>query len=181
MSNKSCTIWLTGYSGAGKTTIAQHLKKKFTGLSLASEILDGDVIRQNLCKDLAFSKEDRCENIMRAGFVAEMLTRHGVFVIVSLISPYREARDAARRKIKNFVEVHVKCPIEECEKRDVKGLYAKARSGELKHFTGISDPYEEPLNPEVICETDIEDIDACTDRIFACLQQLNYLSLTPVV
>jgi adenylylsulfate kinase len=170
------TIWLTGYSGSGKTTISKQLHQHFITKNVPCEVLDGDLIRQNLSKGLTFSREDRCENILRIGFVAEMLSRHGVCVIVSAISPYKEARDNVRQKIKNFVEVHVSCPIEECERRDVKGLYQKAKSGEIANFTGISDPYEDPFNPEITCNTAAESIEESTEKILKELCKMGLLS-----
>ena len=147
------TVWLTGLSGAGKTTIADGLKDYVEQRDRLVDVLDGDVVRQNLSKGLGFSKEDRDTNIRRIAFVSQLLTRHGALVIVAAISPYRSVRDAAREMIGNFVEVHVHCPIDVLIKRDTKGLYAKAISGEIKNFTGISDPYEEPLSAEVIVDT----------------------------
>jgi adenylyl-sulfate kinase len=139
------------------------------------EILDGDVIRMNLCKDLGYSQEDRNTNIRRIAFVSQLLTRHGVIVIVAAISPYRESRDLARREIKNFVEVFVKCPIEVLIERDVKGLYKKALAGNLPHFTGVSDPYEEPLNPEILIETNRETPEASAAKILGLLENMGYL------
>ena len=179
---KAFTIWLTGFSGAGKTTLATILQNKLLERSVPCEVLDGDVIRQNLSRGLTFSKEDRCVNILRIGFVAELLTKNGICVIVSAISPYRSARDEVRGKINHFVEVFVQCSIEECEKRDVKGLYKKARSGELKNFTGIDDPYEEPISPEVVCNTESENIGQSVSNILTALEKLNYLPRhTPTV
>jgi len=169
------TIWITGYSGSGKTTLAEELQKKIIERTIPCEILDGDIIRKNLSKGLNFSKEDRCENIMRIGFVAEILSKHGVYVIVSAISPYISARNSVREKIKHFVEIYAQCSIEECERRDVKGLYKKAKSGELKHFTGIDDPYEEPINPEIICNTEAETIEESVNIVVNGLKKLNYL------
>jgi len=166
---KGFTIWLTGYSGAGKTTISGLLQKNLLEKCIACEVLDGDIIRQNLSKGLTFSKEDRCLNILRIGFVAEMLTRHGVCVIVSAISPYRCARDTVREKIGNFVEVHIKCSINECERRDTKGLYKKAKDGEIKNFTGIDDPYEDPINPEIVCDTESETVEESVAHILTWL------------
>lgn len=164
------TIWFTGYSGAGKTTLSIQLAELISKMNRSCEILDGDVIRRNLSGDLGFSREDRCINIHRIGFVAEMLCRHNVCVIVSAISPYSSAREAVRRKINNFVEVYVKCPLEECERRDVKGLYKKAKAGEISNFTGISDPYEEPVNPEITCYTNVETIEQSLEKILGYLQ-----------
>jgi len=173
---KGFTIWLTGHSGAGKTTIAGELKNELSLRGIDWEILDGDIIRENLSKGLSFSRKDRDINVLRIGFVAELLTRHGVCVIVSAISPYRETREMVRNKIGNFVEVFVKCSIEECEKRDVKGLYKMARAGEIKGFTGIDDPYELPLKPEVTCNTEVESIEESVRRIICTLENLKYIS-----
>lgn len=170
------TIWLTGYSGSGKTTISKQLHQHLLAKSIPCEVLDGDVIRQNLSKGLTFSREDRCENILRIGFVAEMLSRHGVCVIVSAISPYQTARDNVRQKIKKFVEVHVSCSIEECERRDVKGLYLRAKNGEIPNFTGISDPYEDPFDPEIICNTEKESVEESTEKILQTLCKMGLLS-----
>jgi bifunctional enzyme CysN/CysC len=150
------TVWFTGLSGAGKTTICRSVATELLAHGLQVEVIDGDVIRNHLCKDLGFSKHDRDENIRRIAFVAQLLTRNGTIVLVSAISPYREGRDAARRSIGNFVEVYVSTPLEVCEIRDPKDLYQKARAGKIQGFTGIDDPYEPPLNPEVVCNTDRE-------------------------
>lgn len=167
---KGFTIWLTGYSGAGKTTISVGLLEKLTNKDIRCDVLDGDVIRDNISSDLGFSKEDRCTNISRIGFIAELLSRNGVCVIVSAVSPYRDARDHVRKKIDNFIEVYVNCSIEECERRDTKGLYKKAKNNELNNFTGINDPYEAPLNPEIICYTDVEEIEESVTKILTYLE-----------
>lgn len=172
---KGVTIWLTGYSGAGKSTIADRLTQELTNRRVELEVLDGDVVRTNLSKGLSFSREDRDINILRIGFVAELLTRHGVVVIVSAISPYRAVREAVREKIRHFVEVFVNAPLDVCEQRDVKGLYKKARAGEIKAFTGIDDPYEPPLKPEVICNTDKESLDESVNKILRTLEVLGYI------
>ena len=149
------TIWFTGLSGAGKSTLARALETALSERQRHVEVLDGDEVRENLSKGLGFSKEDRDTNIRRIAFVANLLSRNGVPVITAAISPYREIRDEARQMMDGrFVEIYVKASVEVCEERDVKGLYAKARSGEIKEFTGVSDPYEEPLNPEIIVETE---------------------------
>lgn len=174
-SKKGCTVWLTGYSGAGKTTISRELEQRMLERGIPCEILDGDAVRTHLSKDLGFSREDRCTNILRIGFVAELLARHGVCVIVSAISPYRNARDLVRERIDNFAEVYVRCPIATCEKRDVKGLYKKARNGEIRQFTGISDCYEEPIHPEIICDTETENIGQSVDKVLAGLEKMNFI------
>ncbi len=176
MNQRGVTLWLTGLSGAGKTTITQALEKKLREGGYGIEVLDGDVVRTNLTKGLGFSKEDRDENIRRIGFVANLLTRHGVIVLVSAISPYREIREEVKGKIGDFVEVFVNAPLAVCEGRDVKGLYAKARKGEIKGFTGIDDPYEPPTNPEVECRTDLETLEESVDKVWNKLVELGYLS-----
>ncbi len=176
MNQRGVTLWFTGLSGAGKTTISRAVAEKLRSLNYGIEILDGDIVRQNLTKGLGFSKEDRDENIRRIGFVAHLLTRNGVIVLVSAISPYREIRHEVREKIGNFIEVFVNAPLEVCEGRDVKGLYKRARAGEIKRFTGIDDPYEAPLKPEVECRTDLEDLDESVNKVFNKLTELSYIS-----
>ena len=178
MQHRGVTVWFTGLSGSGKTTISQALEKKLRAAGAKLEVLDGDIVRTNLTKGLGFSKEDRDENVRRIGFVANLLTRNGVIVLVSAISPYRDVRDQVRQRIGDFVEVFANASVEVCESRDVKGLYKKARSGEIKNFTGISDPYEEPLNPEVNCETEQETLDESVNKVMAKLEELGYI--TPV-
>ena len=173
---KGVTIWLTGLSGAGKSTIALALAEVLQKRGVQRlELLDGDIVRQNLTKGLGFSKEDRNENIRRIGFVAHLLTRNGVIVIVSAISPYREIRQEVSDRIRDFMEVYVNAPLEVCEQRDVKGLYKKARTGEIKQFTGISDPYDSPLSPTVECHTDQESITDSVEQILAKMIELGYL------
>ena len=174
--SKGFTIWLTGLSGAGKSTIAAELERRLRELEVGVEVLDGDVVRTNLSKGLGFSKEDRDTNIRRIAFVAQLLSRHGVAVISAAISPYRAVRDEARSMIGNFVEVYVACPLDELVRRDVKGLYAKALRGEIGNFTGVSDPYEEPLHPEVVVHTDRESVASSVDRILAALEANGYLA-----
>ncbi|MGB5962860.1 MAG: adenylyl-sulfate kinase [Coleofasciculaceae cyanobacterium] len=172
------TIWFTGLSGAGKTTISRAVEQRLQSYGYKNiEILDGDVVRQNLTKGLGFSKEDRDENIRRVGFVANLLTRNQVLVLVSAISPYQEIRQEVKERIGNFVEVYVNAPLAVCEQRDVKGLYKKARAGEIKNFTGIDDPYESPLNPDVECRTDLESLDESVAKVLDKLQQSGYLDL----
>ncbi|MBC6418306.1 MAG: adenylyl-sulfate kinase [Prochloron sp. SP5CPC1] len=176
MKQRGVTIWFTGFSGAGKTTITQALAKELVARAVNFEILDGDIVRQNLTKGLGFSKEDRDENIRRIGFVSHLLTRNGVIVLVSAISPYRAIREEVRQKIGDFVEVFVNAPLAVCEGRDVKGLYQRARAGEIKGFTGIDDPYEPPENPEVECRTDLEELSESVAKVLNKLEQLGYLS-----
>ena len=172
---RGCVIWFTGLSGSGKTTIAHEVEAKLLEAGAPVEILDGDVVRENLSKGLGFSKEDRDINIRRIAFVAHLLQRNGVFVITAAISPYAAIRDEARSMIKDFVEVFADAPIEVCEQRDVKGLYAKARAGEIKGFTGVDDPYEPPPNPEVVAKTAEESVEESTAKVVDKLIQLKYL------
>ena len=170
------TLWFTGLSGAGKTTIAEivehELKERFGKV----EVLDGDIVRTNLSKGLSFSKEDRDINVLRIGFVAELLTRNGVGVIVSAISPFKEARDQVRRSIgEDFIEIFVDAPIEVCAERDVKGLYKKAFAGEIPQFTGVSDPYEPPAAPELHIKTHEEEPHESARRVVVRLEELGYL------
>ena len=175
MNDRGFVVWFTGLSGAGKTTIAQQLEHVLRDRGLRVEVLDGDVVRTHLSKGLGFSKEDRDTNIRRIGFVAHLLQRNGVVVICSAISPYRAIRDENRALIGDFIEVFAKCPLDVLEERDVKGLYAKARAGEIPNFTGVSDPYEEPLKPEVVVETDSETLEQSTAKVIAKLEELGYL------
>jgi adenylylsulfate kinase len=173
--NRGVTVWFTGLPSSGKSTLARQMERLFRKNNLKAELLDGDVIRTNLSKGLGFSKEDREINIKRVGFVCQMLTRNEVAAIVSVVSPYREIRDEVRRMVGSFVEVYVKTSAAECEKRDVKGLYKKARAGEIKGFTGVDDPYEEPQNPEVICETEKESPEQSVTKVLETLKKLGYL------
>lgn len=172
---KGFTLWFTGLPCSGKSAVADRVAEILRSRGLKVERLDGDVVRKSLCRDLGFSREDRNENIRRVTFVAKLLTRNGVAVLTSFISPYREIRDEARREIGEFVEVYVKCPLEVCIARDVKGMYQKAIRGEIKEFTGISDPYEEPLNPELVLETDKETLEESAQKVIDCLKRLGYL------
>jgi adenylyl-sulfate kinase len=169
-------LWFTGLSGAGKTTLARMIETRLRNRGLKVEVLDGDVVRTNLSKGLGFSKEDRDTNIRRIGFVCNLLARNGVIAIAAAISPYRDIRDEVRSETGAFVEVFVKCPINVLAERDVKGLYKKAIAGEIKHFTGIDDPYEEPLAPEIIVETDKETPEQSAARIIARLEELQYIT-----
>lgn len=163
------TVWFTGLSCSGKSTIARNLEEvlKYNGVDV--ERIDGDTFRKTLSNDLGYSKEDRDKNIEGVVYVAEILTRHGVIVLTSFISPYREKRNWARKYIGNFMEVYVNCPLQICEQRDTRGLYAKARQGIIPNFTGISDPYGEPLNPELVLETNKESINQSTGRVLMAL------------
>jgi adenylylsulfate kinase len=175
MSDKGFTLWFTGLSGAGKTTLAHIVETELRRRSLKVEILDGDVVRTNLSKGLGFSKEDRDTNIRRIGFVCHLLSRNGVAAISAAISPYREVRDEVRKTIGDFVEVYVHCPLEVCAERDVKGLYAKAMAGEIPGFTGVSDPYEEPLNPEVMVDSSKETPEESAKKIIRKLEEMGYV------
>jgi adenylylsulfate kinase len=169
---KGFTLWFTGLSGAGKTTISEHLAKELEARSSKLEILDGDVVRENLSKGLGFSKEDRDTNIRRIAFVADLLSRNGVPVITAAISPYRELRDEARELMGDrFIEAYVKASVEVCAERDVKGLYEKAFAGEIKEFTGVSDPYEAPLDPELTLDTENETPEESAEKILAYLEE----------
>lgn len=172
MGQRGLTIWFTGLSGAGKSTISCAVEKELRACGYRVEVLDGDVIRKNLTKDLGFSKEDRNENIRRIGFVAHLLSKNGVIVLVSVIAPYRKSREKVRNQIDNFIEVYVNASLEVCEKRDVKGLYEKARAGEIKHFTGIDDPYEPPLFPDVECNTEIESLEESVAKVLNKLKEI---------
>jgi adenylylsulfate kinase len=170
------TVWFTGLSGAGKSTIAEMLYHEFQARQMMTEILDGDVVRQNLSKGLGFSKEDRDTNILRIGFVAELLTRNGVATICCPISPYKETRDQVRAMIGEFVEVYVHATLDELSRnRDPKGLYKKALAGEIKGFTGVDDPYEEPERPELVLDTMVESPEESLRRTLSKLKELGYL------
>lgn len=176
MEQRGVTVWFTGLSGAGKTTIRMAVEAELRRQALKVEVLDGDIVRQHLTKGLGFSKEDRDENIRRIGFVAHLLSRNGVIVLVSAISPYRHTRDAVREEIGDFIEVYVNAPLEVCEERDVKGLYKKARAGEIKQFTGIDDPYEPPIQADVECKTAEETVDESAAKVLQALVAKGYLS-----
>ena len=169
------TLWFTGLSGAGKSTISTLVRDELLRRGHRVELLDGDVVRTNLSKGLGFSKEDRDENVRRIGFVCQLLSRNGVAAIAALISPYRAIRDELRGKIDNFVEVYVECPLETLIERDVKGLYKQALAGEIANFTGVSDPYEPPLNPEVVVRTSEETPEQSVATIMARLEALGHI------
>lgn len=170
MEQKGFTLWFTGLSGAGKTTLARLVEAELKSRGLRVEVLDGDIIRTNLSKGLGFSKEDRDTNIRRIGFVCNLLTRNDVIAIAAAISPYRDVRQEVRESIGNFVEVYVKCPLDVLIDRDVKGLYKKALSGEVKHLTGVDDPYEEPVSPDVVVHTDGESPEQSAAGIISVLE-----------
>jgi len=175
MLNHGFVVWFTGLPCSGKSTLAHLLNEELYHHTLKREILDGDEIRKRLTKGLGFSKEDRDENIRRIAFVAKLLARNGVIAITAAISPYRELRDDARKEIERFVEIYVKCPLDLCIARDVKGHYKRAMAGDIPTFTGISDPYEEPLHPELILETNKEDPKVSVQRVIHTLEALHYL------
>ncbi|MBO9608974.1 MAG: adenylyl-sulfate kinase [Paenibacillaceae bacterium] len=162
-------LWFTGLSGAGKTTTARAVASELAACGVACELLDGDELRETICKGLGFSREDRIENIRRVVYLSKLLSRHGVTVLVSAITPYREMREHAREQLPGYVEIHVDCALAECERRDVKGLYAKARNQQIERFTGISDPYETPERPELTIRTDLEPLARNTRRILEWL------------
>jgi adenylylsulfate kinase len=163
-------LWLTGLSGAGKSTVAAKLGPALAERGHRVELLDGDEVRTNLCQGLGFSREDRDTNIARIGYVAGKLAKHGVAVLVAAISPYREARDRVRTSVDTFVEVYVAAPVSTCAERDPKGLYAKALAGEITNFTGVSDPYEPPLDPEIVLHTETESVDHSVHQVIAWLE-----------
>lgn len=168
------TLWLTGLPCAGKSTIARSLANELLGRGAPVEVLDGDLVRQNLSYGLGFGREDRDRNVRRIGFVASLLARNGVIVVVACVSPYRAMRDEVRATLRRFVEIHVDCPLPECEQRDVKGMYKKARAGALPGFTGVDDPYEVPANPELVLHTDREPVEESVRRVLLELRSLGY-------
>ena len=170
-----CAIWLTGLPASGKTTIALALAERLRARGHSVETLDGDEIRLGLSADLGFSAEDRQQHNRRVIFVSKLLIRNGIVVLIPLISPYRETRAYARCELERFIEVYVKCPVEECIRRDPKGLYAKALRGEIKNFTGIDDPYAEPNSPELTVETDVLSVEVCVDRIMQVVTEGKHL------
>jgi adenylyl-sulfate kinase len=168
--NSGCTLWFTGLSGSGKSTLSQLVASRLRALGAKVEVLDGDITRTLLCQGLGFSREDREEN-----FVCELLSRNGVIAIAAAISPYRASRDELRKRIPNFIEIHMNCPVEVLIERDVKGLYKKALAGEIKQFTGISDPYESPIAPELTIDSSSESIEASVSKILRHLAELNII------
>lgn len=176
--HKSCVLWITGLSGAGKSTLAVEVEKELYRLHIHSYVLDGDNIRHGLNSNLGFSVEDRQENIRRIGEVAKLFLDAGLFVVTAFISPFREDRQKVRELFKqgDFVEIYIKCSLEECERRDTKGLYEKARRGYIKDFTGISSPYEEPINPELIVDTEKHSIQQCVQEVISYMENAGYTS-----
>ncbi|HXV12745.1 MAG TPA: adenylyl-sulfate kinase [Candidatus Krumholzibacteria bacterium] len=172
---KGFTLWFTGLPSSGKSTLARRVEEILLERGMNVEVLDGDEVRENLSKGLGFSKQDRDTNIRRIGFVARLLSRNGVVAITAAISPYADVRDEMRGAIGRFVEVYVKCPIDVLKERDVKGLYKKALAGEIKHFTGVDDPYEAPARPEVLIESDRETIDQSVAKIIQTLEVMGYV------
>lgn len=176
MVEKGCTLWFTGLSGTGKSTLSKLVGQRLSEAGARVEVLDADVMRTTLCRGLGFTKEDREENIRRIGFVCELLSRHNVIAIAAAISPYRAGRDELRARISNFVEIYMKCPVEVLIERDVKGLYNKALAGEIPCFTGISDPYEAPVDPDVVVDSSVESPGEGANKILQRLDQLGIMS-----
>ncbi len=175
---RGVTLWFTGLPCSGKSTVSEVVFAELKKRGYNVETLDGDVVRQSLTKGLGFSLEDRFENLRRIGFVAELLTRNGVIVITATVSPYRAIRDELRQKIGSFLEIYANAPLEVCVKRDVKGMYKKAIAGEIKQFTGISDPYEEPTNPDLVLPTAEESVQASAQRVLDRLERDGYIGAT---
>ncbi len=175
MEHKGFTLWFTGLSGSGKSVIADVVAEELKELGMKVERLDGDIVRKSLTRDLGFTEEDRNMNIERVTFVAKLLTRNGVAVLCSFISPYNKIRAYSRKEIGDYILVYVKCSLEVCEQRDPKGMYKKARAGEIKNFTGINHPFEEPDTPDIIIETDKQTIEECKNTILISLKKMGYL------
>lgn len=176
--SKAQTLWFTGMSGAGKSTLSKRVADELRRRGEKVELLDGDEVREHISKGLTFSKEDRDVNIRRIGFLCKLLTRNGVWAVSAAISPYRDARDYNRDQIKDFIEIYVECSIEKLAQRDVKGLYKKALAGEIRNFTGVSDPYEPPLRPEITVNSERETVDDSFRRIVSYLETKGYLPST---
>lgn len=180
MSEKGTVIWLTGLSGAGKSTLAQSIAEHLSARGRQVEILDGDEVRENLSRGLGFSREDRDTNVRRIGFVARLLARNGVTVLAAAISPYQQSRDDVRSQVESegarFLEVFVRCPLDTLIERDVKGLYKRALAGEIANFTGVSDPYEEPIAPDIIVDSSLESISRSAGRILARLDEIKLIA-----
>jgi adenylyl-sulfate kinase len=175
MEHKGFTLWLTGLPCSGKTTLADIIAEELRSKNYKVERLDGDIVRKSLSRDLGFTQEDREKNLERVIFVSKLLSRNGIIAITSFVSPYCRIRSFARSEIKDFIEVFVKCPVELCIKRDVKGMYKKALNGEIENFTGVSHPYEDPKNPEIVVNTDKQTQQESADIIIKKLQEMKYL------
>ncbi len=175
-----CTLWFTGMSGSGKSTLSSLLATRLRAMGARVEVIDGDVVRTQLCRGLGFSKDDREENIRRIGFVCELLSRNGVIAIAAAISPYRACREDLRSRIPNFIEIYMRCPVEVLAERDVKGLYRKALAGEIPNFTGISDPYEPPLAPEVTIDSSKDSLEDSVASILRVLEERGIVAQQPV-
>ncbi|MFX1375577.1 MAG: adenylyl-sulfate kinase [Promethearchaeota archaeon] len=176
MEHKGFTLWFTGLPCSGKSVLADAVADELKKKGMKVERLDGDIVRKSLTRDLGFTEEDRNMNIERVTFVAKLLSRNGVAVLASFVSPYNKIRAYSRKEIKNYILVYVKCSLEECENRDVKGMYAKARAGEIKNFTGIDHPFEDPDNPDIVVETDKQSVEESKEII---LKALNNFGLLP--
>ncbi len=175
MEHKGFTLWFTGLPCSGKTVLADAVAEELKAKGMKVERLDGDIVRKSLTKDLGFTEEDRNMNIERVTFVAKLLSRNGVVVLASFVSPYNKIRAYSRKEIGNYVLVYVKCSLEECENRDVKGMYAKARAGEIKDFTGIDHPFEEPNEVEIVVETDKQTVNQSKEIVLKTLNKMGYL------
>lgn len=171
MRHSAVAVWFTGLPCSGKSTLARHLEQRLRDMGIAVRVLDGDDLRRSLSRGLGFSRSDREEHLRRLALLVRFLTDSGILTVTATISPYRSVREAARRTLKHFAEIYVKCPLEVCVQRDVKGLYRKALAGEIEQFTGVSDPFEEPDAPDVVVETDKESIIECVARIVAYLSK----------
>ncbi|QLY80116.1 adenylyl-sulfate kinase [Clostridium intestinale] len=172
LKQKGAVLWFTGLSGSGKSTVASSLEKRLHDMGKLTYTLDGDNVRHGLNSDLGFSDEDRIENIRRIGEISKLFVDAGMITIATFVSPFREDRQKVRELLgKDFVEIYIDCPIEVCEKRDPKGIYKKARAGEIKHFTGIDSPYESPINPEIVVSTHLNTLDECVDKLIAYLEE----------
>jgi adenylyl-sulfate kinase len=169
------TVWFTGLTASGKTTVAQLVQEELLRRGYKVELLDGDEVRKWLSDGLGFTREDRDRNVMRIGYVCKLLSRNGVVAIAAAISPYRDTRERLKDEIGEFVEVYVKCPLEICEQRDYKNIYKRAREGKIDHVTGISDPYEEPLDPDVLLETHLESPSQCASKVIRTLEEMGYV------
>jgi adenylyl-sulfate kinase len=173
---KGCTVWFTGLTAAGKTTVSQIVAERLRERGCRVEVLDGDEVRRHLSDGLGFTREDRDRNIRRIGYVCKLLTRNGVVAIAAAISPYRDVRETLRREIGDFVEVYVNCPLETCEDRDYKGIYKRARTGQIQHVAGLSDPYEAPTAPDVLLETHCDPPEACAEKVVTVLEEMGYVA-----